>query len=260
MLEDAAGISDEKAMLCHGSFATATCMDCNRKFPGSDIRSDIAAQRIPTCATCTGVIKPDITFFGESLSERFHDLIHQDQTQADLLIVIGSSLKVNPVRSIISTMPDEVPMILINREKAGEPHEFDIELLGFCDPIISHLCQALEWDIPSPPQSLVDRALHRQKDSSSAEAKQESGVETPGGETCAASERKPAGVTLARQSSSEEPKSVSIEFEFVPPATFLFKGAIRPSRSQEDPEEDSEEEGQTEAKMSTTGEKVVNTN
>jgi len=48
------------------------------------------------------LIKPDIVFFGESLPEEFHDQIAEDKLECDLLIVMGSSLKVRPVSLIPS--------------------------------------------------------------------------------------------------------------------------------------------------------------
>ena len=39
-------------------------------------------------------MKPDIVFFGEGLGEDFHKSISEDQEECDLLIVIGSSMKV----------------------------------------------------------------------------------------------------------------------------------------------------------------------
>lgn len=47
-------------------------------------------------------MKPDIVFFGEGLSNEFHDRMAEDKDQCDLLIVIGSSLKVRPVALIPS--------------------------------------------------------------------------------------------------------------------------------------------------------------
>ena len=41
--------------------------------------------------------------------------IYRDKSECDLLIVIGSSLKVRPVALIPSSLPPEVPQILINR-------------------------------------------------------------------------------------------------------------------------------------------------
>lgn len=45
-------------------------------------------------------MKPDIVFFGESLPEEFHHQMDLDKDDCDLLIVIGSSLKVRPVALI----------------------------------------------------------------------------------------------------------------------------------------------------------------
>lgn len=49
-----------------------------------------------------GVMKPDIVFFGEGLPESFHKAMAEDKEDCDLLIVIGSSLKVRPVALIPS--------------------------------------------------------------------------------------------------------------------------------------------------------------
>lgn len=118
MLEHAAGISHERSVLCHGSFATATCLACKRTCPNDAIRDDVANQRVPMCKACNaadGIVKPDIVFFGESLPRRFHDSIKSDENAADLVLVMGSSLKVNPVRSIVGRIHKNTPMVLINR-------------------------------------------------------------------------------------------------------------------------------------------------
>ncbi len=48
----------------------------------------------------SGILKPDIVFFGEGLPEHYHKSINEDKSKCDLLIVIGSSLKVKPVANI----------------------------------------------------------------------------------------------------------------------------------------------------------------
>lgn len=47
-------------------------------------------------------MKPDIVFFGESLPNEFHRQMEIDKDICDLLIVIGSTLKVRPVALIPS--------------------------------------------------------------------------------------------------------------------------------------------------------------
>ncbi|CAL4150049.1 unnamed protein product, partial [Meganyctiphanes norvegica] len=88
------------------------------------------------------IMKPDIVFFGEGLPDEFHDKMTNDKDQADLLIVIGSSLKVRPVALIPSSLPGHVPQVLINREPLRHL-TFDVELLGDCDVIVKELCHRL---------------------------------------------------------------------------------------------------------------------
>ncbi|RMX65620.1 hypothetical protein KXD40_005484 [Peronospora effusa] len=161
MLEHAAGISHEHSVLCHGSFATATCLACKQMYPNDAIREDVLNQQVPMCKSCRspdGIVKPDIVFFGESLPRRFHDSIKSDEGEADLVLVMGSSLKVNPVRSIVGRFKKTTPMILINREPVGRPHKFDVELLGYSDEIVQELCRLLEWDIPQPDPVLLGQS------------------------------------------------------------------------------------------------------
>lgn len=152
-LEKVAGI--ERVITCHGSFATATCMRCRHSVDSDSIKDDVFEQRLPLCKKCpsnsdaTGqsssfedsvrpIMKPDIVFFGEGLPEAFHSSMAADKDEADMLIVMGSSMKVRPVALIPNSIPDHIPQILINREPL-EHLNFDIELLGDCDEIIHQL-------------------------------------------------------------------------------------------------------------------------
>ncbi|CAG6017805.1 unnamed protein product [Menidia menidia] len=146
-LEQVAGV--QRIIQCHGSFATASCLTCKHKVDCEAIREDIFNQVVPHCPRCPdiplAIMKPDIVFFGENLPEMFHRAMKQDKDEVDLLIVIGSSLKVRPVALIPNSIPHEVPQVLINREPL--PHlNFDVELLGDCDGIINELCYRLGGD------------------------------------------------------------------------------------------------------------------
>lgn len=132
---------------CHGSFSTATCRHCFTRVNSETIKKEILQQIIPHCTKCPktsqkAILKPDIVFFGESLPEDFHQTISIDRDKCDLLIVMGSSLKVKPVSLVSDLLPAHIPQILINRERL--PHKsFDIELLGNCDVIINEICLRL---------------------------------------------------------------------------------------------------------------------
>jgi len=61
--------------------------------------------------------QPDITFFGEGLPQEFFDRLRaHDRDKVDLVIVIGTSMKVAPVSEVPQIIPPEVPQIYISRD------------------------------------------------------------------------------------------------------------------------------------------------
>ncbi|CCE65614.1 hypothetical protein TPHA_0M00390 [Tetrapisispora phaffii CBS 4417] len=94
-----------------------------------------------------GVLKPDITFFGEALPSKFHKTIRKDILECDLLICIGTSLKVAPVSEIVNMLPAHVPQVLINKDPVKHA-EFDISFLGLCDDVVAYITELCGWDIP----------------------------------------------------------------------------------------------------------------
>ncbi|XP_051883373.1 NAD-dependent protein deacetylase sirtuin-1 isoform X2 [Pristis pectinata] len=144
-LEQVAGI--RRIVECHGSFAMASCLMCKYKVDCEAIREEVFNQVVPRCPRCPpevplAIMKPDIVFFGENLPEQFHRSMKYDKDEVDLLIVIGSSLKVRPVALIPSSIPHHVPQVLINREPLNHLN-FDVELLGDCDVVINELFHRL---------------------------------------------------------------------------------------------------------------------
>lgn len=61
----------------------------------------IFQDNVPTCTSCNGLVKPDIVFFGECLPSAFYSKSTTDFPKADLLIVLGSSLVVQPFASLV---------------------------------------------------------------------------------------------------------------------------------------------------------------
>lgn len=120
----------------------------------------------PPSPPCGGVLRPDITLFGEKLSPRVVRLAKEDKDRADLLLVMGTSLKVAPLNGFTAYLPMTVPQLLINREairvKRADSNGFDVSLLGDADAVWAHLCKRLEWDVPGlPADSDLDGAAPR---------------------------------------------------------------------------------------------------
>jgi len=70
-LERRAGVPVKKLVEAHGSFATHACIKCHRSYSDDKMNHAIALQTIPHCEGCGGLVKPNIIFFGETLSDAF---------------------------------------------------------------------------------------------------------------------------------------------------------------------------------------------
>jgi Sir2 family len=82
-------------------------------------------------------------FFGESLPNRFHQLLRKDLREADLLMVMGTSLQVAPV----SLIPEMVKCnrVLFNRDMVMRIGRNDIFVPGDCDENVRALADLLGW-------------------------------------------------------------------------------------------------------------------
>ena len=67
-----------------------------------------------SCTNCEDPVKPDVVFFGEPLPYRYRKLIDSDLNQCDLLIVLGTSLRVYPIASILEHIKSTIPVIIMN--------------------------------------------------------------------------------------------------------------------------------------------------
>ena len=147
-LEREAGVPGDMIVEAHGSFATQRCIDCNTEYPDDLMKKVIMAKEVPRCLrkTCNGFVKPDIVFFGEALPEAFHRN-RSLPAQADLAIVMGTSLTVQPFASLPSFVREDTPRILINLERVGGlgGRADDVLLLGECDTGVRKLADALGW-------------------------------------------------------------------------------------------------------------------
>lgn len=120
----------------HGSLRQAVCLDCNLLFPMEKVmQRAISGEIPPLCEQCKGVLKPNAIFFGEALPQIPWKESVKLCEQADLLIVIGSSLQVSPANLLpdialrngaslvicnIQPTPFDADAKLIVDEKVGE--------------------------------------------------------------------------------------------------------------------------------------------
>lgn len=148
-LERIAGINDELIVEAHGSFATNHCIKCNKEMDNDTIKKHMHKEfnedGIPRCS-CGGLVKPDITFFGEGLPSKFFDLWEEDAEDVDLAIVVGTSLQVYPFASLPEEVGKDATRVLINNNRVGNfKRKLDLVIIDDVEKVIEDLVERLGW-------------------------------------------------------------------------------------------------------------------
>ncbi len=101
----------------HGSPVIHSCLSCNNNYSFDEILSKLDFDVIPYCDKCQGIIKPDITFFGENLPEEAVAKAVSEASKADLMVILGSSLSVHPAASLpLYTLQNKGKLIIVNNQ------------------------------------------------------------------------------------------------------------------------------------------------
>ena len=99
----------------HGSIYRNYCLRCHKFYPAEFIKE---AEGIPYCS-CGGVIKPDVVLYEESLDGKTIEDAVTAITNADTLIIGGTSLVVYPAAGFIDYFRGK-HLVLINKAETGK--------------------------------------------------------------------------------------------------------------------------------------------
>ena len=81
----------------HGSVWRNFCMRCKKSYTMSEI---VAGEEVPRCA-CGGTVKPDVVLYGEMLNDEVVAGAVRAISEADTLVVGGTSLVVYPAAGLL---------------------------------------------------------------------------------------------------------------------------------------------------------------
>ena len=112
MLHQQAG--SQNVIEIHGSPSEHYCMDCGKTFSFQAICNTVKNDQVPYCE-CGGIIKPRIVFFGELLPEAALNHAFEAARRADLMLILGSTLVVQPAASLpVHTLDHGGKIVIIN--------------------------------------------------------------------------------------------------------------------------------------------------
>lgn len=89
----------QQVLEVHGSPSLHHCQTCGAMLTYDEVAPVVRAGEVPMCS-CGGVFKPDIVFYGENLPETIFSKAVRACQEADLILVLGSSLTVYPAAAL----------------------------------------------------------------------------------------------------------------------------------------------------------------
>ncbi|XP_066252054.1 NAD-dependent protein deacylase Sirt4 [Euwallacea similis] len=142
----------------HGTGYRVLCLDCNATYDRHYIQDTLRANNlidfeqtskmmrpdgdvdtpqefinnfsVPTCESCGGILKPDITFFGDNVPKHRVELVRATVSSSDCILILGSSLSVfSGYRIILQALEENKDVCLVNigPTRADKLIQFKIE-------------------------------------------------------------------------------------------------------------------------------------
>lgn len=121
----------------HGNIFECVCPNCSATY---SLLNVIKKEHLPRCE-CGYVLRPNVVFFGD---EVHHYIQAKEEVQpGDLIMVVGTSLKVYPFNQLVYEKRDDAPLVLINGSPVEEKVGFDHRIYGDIEQICRKLQERL---------------------------------------------------------------------------------------------------------------------
>ena len=109
----------------HGTLQQLHCQSCGKKYSSEEY-----INQAYNCQ-CSGLLRPSIVLFGESLPEAAFQFALVEAEKAELFIVLGSSLTVTPANQLpLIAKKNGAKLVIVNMEQT----DFD----GYADEVINN--------------------------------------------------------------------------------------------------------------------------
>ena len=108
----------------HGSIHRNTCLRCHEHYSLEDI---LDMDSTPKCPHCGGLIKPDVILYEEGLDQDVTRDSINAISNADLMIIAGTSLRVYPASGLVNYFRGKY-LVVINKEPLSLYEQVTLEI------------------------------------------------------------------------------------------------------------------------------------
>lgn len=149
------GVPTDKISELHGNTNMEQCTKCGHRFirkfhtrTACDVHNHLTGRK---CELCGGPLKDTIINFSESLPRDQLEKAYQVSQEADLAIVLGSSLKVSPANDLpLTTANRGKPLVIVNLQKTPLDRACRLRIFAKTDEVMAMLAERLQMEIPLP--------------------------------------------------------------------------------------------------------------
>lgn len=148
----------------HGCTHRVVCLGCGRLTRRADLQKQFAALnpgwaasagavapdgdvfledeqvlhfRVPACEACGGILKPDVTFFGDVVKRATVEFVHNKLAESDAVLVAGSSLQVySGYRFLLAASERKLPIAIVNIGPTRADHLAQVRLSARCGEVL----------------------------------------------------------------------------------------------------------------------------
>lgn len=141
-----AGNSPERVIELHGTALFVYCLSCKKRYDRDEIQGRLQKGiKVPYCDDCGGILKPATISFGQSMPEKETQEAFERSALADLFMVIGSSLAVQPAASLPQTAKsNKARLVIINRDSTPLDGIADLVIHGQAGPVMAGIVASVK--------------------------------------------------------------------------------------------------------------------
>ncbi len=137
---------NEHVLELHGTSKRIACLSCGESWPAPDVLKRVEeGEEDPACTSCGGILKSATISFGQQLPQDVLQEAHRWSLEADVYLVVGSSLVVTPAADLPGVAKQRgAKLAIVNREPTERDFYFDVAVLADAGPTLSDVVSRIE--------------------------------------------------------------------------------------------------------------------
>ena len=143
-LHQKAGSDPERTIELHGTAHRVRCLDCGASWPADEIQTRLELEPLPACENCGGMLRAATVLFGQAMPEDALRRAFDVARATDLMLVVGSSLVVQPAARLPQiAVASGARLAIVNNEPTPLDSLADVVVRSSAGAVLTALADAL---------------------------------------------------------------------------------------------------------------------